>query len=320
MDDGAAVPVNHSGQESNSRLIRSATYASVGVAGILIAAKFAAWQATGSVSLLSTLLDSLLDACASLINLLAVRQALQPADEEHRFGHGKAEALAGLAQSTFIAGSALFLTIEAVHRLINPEPIERGMIGLVVMAVSIALTLLLVGFQTYVVRQTGSVAIKADSLHYRADILVNLGVIAAIAIGTFWNMPLADPLIALLIAGYIVYGAWQIGRSSQDMLMDRELPDEDRSRIVEIALANEDVLGIHDLRTRQSGRDIFIQMHMDFDPHIPLFFAHGISEEVEANIRRAYPNAEVIIHEDPLGFGEEPVNPELPEETGEKDG
>lgn len=312
--------MSHTGQESDSRLIRSATYASVGVAGILIAAKFAAWQATGSVSLLSTLLDSLLDACASLINMLAVRQALQPADAEHRFGHGKAEALAGLAQSTFIAGSALFLTVEAVRRLIDPEPIERGTIGLVVMALSIALTLLLVGFQTYVVRRTGSVAIKADSLHYRADVLVNLGVIAAIVIGTFWDQPIADPLIALLIAGYIVHGAWQIGRSSQDMLMDRELPDEDRNRIVEIALANEDVLGIHDLRTRQSGRDIFIQMHMDFDPHIPLLFAHGISEEVEANIRRAYPNAEVIIHEDPAGFGEEPVNPETPEEAGEKTG
>jgi ferrous-iron efflux pump FieF len=311
--------VSHTGQEPDSRLIRSATYASVGVACILIAAKFVAWQATGSVSLLSTLLDSLLDACASLINLLAVRQALQPADAEHRFGHGKAEALAGLAQSTFIAGSALFLTIEAISRLIDPEPIQRGTIGLAVMGLSILLTLLLVGFQTYVVRRTGSVAIKADSLHYRADVLVNLGVIAAIAIGAFWNMPLADPLIALAIAGYIVHGAWQIGRASQDMLMDRELPDEDRQRIVDIALANEDVLGVHDLRTRQAGRDIFIQMHMDFDPHMPLLYAHSVSEEVEATIRRAFPNAEVIIHEDPAGFAEEAVNPESPAEEGRED-
>lgn len=311
--------MSHTGQEPDSRLIRSATYASVGVACILIAAKFVAWQATGSVSLLSTLLDSLLDACASLINLLAVRQALQPADAEHRFGHGKAEALAGLAQSTFIAGSALFLTIEAISRLIDPEPIQRGTIGLAVMGLSILLTLLLVGFQTYVVRRTGSVAIKADSLHYRADVLVNLGVIAAIAIGAFWNMPLADPLIALAIAGYIVHGAWQIGRASQDMLMDRELPDEDRQRIVDIALANEDVLGVHDLRTRQAGRDIFIQMHMDFDPHMPLLYAHSVSEEVEATIRRAFPNAEVIIHEDPAGFAEEAVNPESPAEEGRED-
>lgn len=190
----------NAGQDPDARLIRSATYASVGVAGILIAAKFVAWQATGSVSLLSTLLDSLLDACASLINLYAVRQALQPADAEHRFGHGKAEALSGLAQSAFIGGSGLFLIIEAVDRLITPQPISQGMAGISVMGLSILLTLLLVGFQTYVVRRTGSVAISADSLHYRADLLVNVGVIIAIVIGVYWNQPLADPLIALAIA------------------------------------------------------------------------------------------------------------------------
>lgn len=295
----------NAGQDPDARLIRSATYASVGVAGILIAAKFVAWQATGSVSLLSTLLDSLLDACASLINLYAVRQALQPADAEHRFGHGKAEALSGLAQSAFIGGSGLFLTIEAVDRLITPQPISQGMAGISVMGLSILLTLLLVAFQTYVVRRTGSVAISADSLHYRADLLVNVGVIIAIVIGVYWNQPLADPLIALAIAAYILKGAWEIGRTSMDMLMDHELPEEDRQRIIDLALVNPDVLGVHEMRSRRSGRDIFIQMHIDMDPQIPLLYAHGISEEVEMRIRKAYPNAEVIIHEDPAGFGDQ---------------
>jgi ferrous-iron efflux pump FieF len=295
----------NAGQDPDARLIRSATYASVGVAGILIAAKFVAWQATGSVSLLSTLLDSLLDACASLINLYAVRPALQPADAEHRFGHGKAEALSGLAQSAFIGGSGLFLIIEAVDRLITPQPISQGMAGISVMGLSILLTLLLVGFQTYVVRRTGSVAISADSLHYRADLLVNVGVIIAIVIGVYWNQPLADPLIALAIAAYILKGAWEIGRTSMDMLMDHELPEEDRQKIIDLALVNPDVLGVHEMRSRRSGRDIFIQMHIDMDPQIPLLYAHGISEEVEMRIRKAYPNAEVIIHEDPAGFGDQ---------------
>lgn len=291
------------------RLIRAATYASVAVAVILIGAKFVAWQMTGSVSLLSTLLDSILDAGASLVNLIAVRHALQPADKEHRFGHGKAEALAGLAQAAFIAGSAAFLVIEGISRLIDPTPVLRGTVGLSVMGFSIIVTVALVAFQMYVVRRTKSVAISADSLHYRADVLVNAGVVVAIAISTFWSQPLADPIIALLISVYILRGAWEIAQSSLNMLMDRELPDGDRERIISLVLENEDVQGVHDLRTRSSGQDIFIQMHLDLDPHMPLLYAHGVSEEVEARLIQAFPNAEVIIHEDPAGFDE--THPDL---------
>mgnify|MGYP003626888955 FL=1 len=294
---------------SDHSLIRAATYASVAVALLLIGAKFAAWRMTGSVSLLSTLLDSILDAGASLINLIAVRHALQPADREHRFGHGKAEALAGLAQAAFIAGSAAFLVIEGISRLLDPVPVLRGTVGLSVMGFSIVMTVGLVAFQMYVVRRTRSVAISADSLHYRADILVNVGVIVAIAISTFWSQPLADPIIALLISVYILRGAWEISQSSLNMLMDRELPDEDRERIIGLVLENEDVQGVHDLRTRSSGQDIFIQMHLDLDPHMPLLYAHGVSEEVEARLIKAFPNAEVIIHEDPAGFDD--THPDL---------
>ena len=186
------------------RLMRGATYASVSVALALIAAKLAAWAITDSVAMLSSLIDSLLDALASIVNLVAVRHALQPADREHRFGHGKAEALAGLGQSTFIAGSAVFLLFEAIPRLPRPVAVENGTVGIAVMVLAIVVTLALVLFQIYVVRVTGSQAIAADSLHYRSDLLLNLSVIVALVLsaGLGWHM--ADPLFAIGIAFFVL--------------------------------------------------------------------------------------------------------------------
>ena len=284
--------------------MRLATYASVSVAVVLIVAKFAAWLATDSVSLLSTLIDSLLDAGASLINLYAVRQALQPADREHRFGHGKAEPLAGLAQAAFICGSAAFLLIEAGKRFIQPRVLDNTEIGIAVMVFSIALTVALVLFQRHVVRQTGSVAISADSVHYRMDVLVNASVIVSLILVTEMGWRWADPLFATAIAGYIVWGAAVIGRQALNLLMDRELPDAERQRIRQIALAHPGVRNMHDLRTRSSGLQLFIQLHLEMDGAITLTRAHEISDQVEAEIERAYPMAEVIIHEDPEGVDE----------------
>ena len=284
--------------------MRLATYASVSVAVVLIVAKFAAWLATDSVSLLSTLIDSLLDAGASLINLYAVRQALQPADREHRFGHGKAEPLAGLAQAAFICGSAAFLLIEAGKRFIQPRVLDNTEIGIAVMVFSIALTVALVLFQRHVVRQTGSVAISADSVHYRMDVLVNASVIVSLILVTEMGWRWADPLFATAIAGYIVWGAAVIGRQALNLLMDRELPDAERQRIRQIALAHPGVRNMHDLRTRSSGLQLFIQLHLEMDGSITLNQAHEISDQVEAEIERAYPMAEVIIHEDPEGVDE----------------
>ena len=284
--------------------MRLATYASVGVALTLIVVKFAAWIVTDSVSLLSTLIDSLLDLAASLVNLIAVRHALTPPDREHRFGHGKAEPLAALGQSTFIAGSAIFLVIEAGHRLYNPQPVMRGDIGIGVMLFAIVVTFVLIRFQAYVVRKTGSLAIKADSVHYLSDVLVNGAVIVAFLLISQFGWMAADPLIGLAIAAYILTSAWAIARGAYDMLMDRELPDEARERIKQIILEHAQITALHDLRTRASGPLTFIQVHVEMDGHMSLFAAHVVADAVEAQLRQAFPGAEVIIHQDPHGIEE----------------
>lgn len=290
---------------AEERLMRLATYAAVAVAIVLILIKFAAYLLTGSVSMLSTLIDSLLDAAASLVNLVAVRHALTPADREHRFGHGKAEALAGLGQAAFIAGSAVFLLVQAGGRLYRPAPIEEAGIGIAVMLVSMALTAALVLFQRRVIRKTRSLAISADSLHYAGDVAVNLGVLLALLLSTRFGWLVADPLFALCIGGYIVFNAWQIARLAYDMLMDRELPDADRERIKQIARAHPRVRDLHDLRTRMSGRKSFIQFHLEMDGTMTLTEAHKLADEVESAILREFPGTEVIIHEDPEGVAED---------------
>ncbi|MGH6718208.1 MAG: cation diffusion facilitator family transporter [Alphaproteobacteria bacterium] len=291
-----------------ARLMRLATAASVAVASALIAAKIVAWLMTGSVSLLSSLVDSLMDVAASLVNLIAVRHALTPPDQEHRFGHGKAEPLAGLGQAAFIAGSALFLVIEAIDRLIDPQPIEAQEVGIAVMAVSMVASLGLVRFQNYVVRRTGSTAIDADALHYRTDIIVNGAVIAAILLSRYVGWGWADPVFALGIALYIVRGASAIARRSLDLLMDREFADGDRARIRQIVMDHPESRSLHDLRTRNSGTQPFIQFHLELDPHISLLRAHEISDEIERRVMAAFPGAEVIIHQDPAGY-EAPMPP-----------
>ena len=283
------------------RLLHLATTASVATAAILIIAKLAAWLVTGSVSVLASLVDSLMDALASLINLFAVRYSLQPADAEHRYGHGKAEALAGLGQSTFIAGSAVFLVLESIDRLIHPKPLNDLAVGMAVMLFAILVTLILVMIQRYVVRRTGSTAIKADSLHYVTDLVTNASILVALVLGAL-GWPGLDPWFALGIAAYILYSAWQIGREAVHLLMDRELPEDVRERIVALAYAPPLVRGVHDLRTRQSGHTYFIQLHLELDDELALRDAHAVADEVEHSIRAAFADAEVIVHQDPAGM------------------
>ena len=302
MATGTAIPLIHG--PPADRLRRLATYASVAVAAVLITAKFAAWLETGSVALLSSLVDSLLDAAASLVNLLAVRHAMTPADREHRFGHGKAEPLAVLGQSAFIIGSAMLLLAEAVRRLISPAPIENPLAGIAVVVFSIILTIGLVFYQRHVVRRTGSIAISADELHYRSDLVLNLSVIAALVLGSIFHLPLLDPLFGAAIGIWIVYSAVRLARLSLFQLMDHELPDDEREKIREIAQSHPDVAAAHDLRTRVAGPTSFIQIHIEMDGAMSLIRAHEISDEVEAELRAAYPNAEVIIHQDPEGIEE----------------
>ena len=301
------TPAGHPSAHAAS-LMRTATYVAVGVALLLIGIKLAAWLLTGSVSMLSSLVDSLMDVLASGINLLAVRHALTPADTEHRFGHSKIEPLASLGQAAFIAGSGLFIVIEAVQRLFRPEPIESGTLGIAVMVVSTVFTAGLVLYQRYVVRRTGSTAVKADSMHYASDVLVNAGVIIAFVLAMTLEWHRADAIIAIAISAIIFYGAAQIAREALDHLMDRELPEADRARITSIARQDQRVLDVHDLRTRAAGLRAFIQLHLELPRQMSLIEAHEVCDSVELALRAAFPNAEVIIHPDPEGVTEERVN------------
>ena len=297
-----AVPTDSVVDEKTSRLLRRATTASVAVAAALVLIKLVAWLFTDSVSLLSTLIDSLLDVAASFLNLLAVRHALEPPDREHRFGHGKAEPLAGLAQAMFITGSAIFLLIEAGQRLIEPQAVSRPGLGIAVMVISIVATIGLTRFQAYVIKRTKSVAIRADSLHYVGDLLTNAAVIVAIVLTAKFGWIYADPILAIAIAIYILKTAWGISNGALDMLMDRELPDDDRAQIKKIVLEHPGVMALHELKTRAAGPTSFIQLHIERDGDLPLREAHRIADEVEAALREAFTGAEVVIHQDPFGI------------------
>lgn len=285
--------------QEHVRLTARAAALSVGVAFVLIGFKAWAWFASGSVAMLSSLADSTLDLAASLFTFFAVRYAAAPPDREHRFGHGKAEAFAGLMQSALVVLSAALIGVEAVRRLINPEPITHGFAGLAVMGLSIALTAFLIGAQTRTIEKTDSIATRGDRLHYASDLAANVVVMAGIAAGAFLNMPWADAVAGLLVALWLTYGSLKIARDSADHLLDRELPDADRARIRALAEADPRILTVHELRTRASGPYIHIQFHAELDPYLALVEAHAIVVEAENRIRAVFPTADVIIHPDP---------------------
>lgn len=295
----AAAPANGNG--TADRLMRRAALAAVCVAVTLVVLKAAVFWMTGSVAMLGTLMDSLLDGAASLLNLVAVRASLMPPDKEHRFGHGKAEALAGLGQAIFIFGSAGYLVYESVSRLIEPRPVASTDAGIAVVIVAILLTLALVAYQRRVVRETGSLAIEADSIHYRGDLFMNLSVIAALVLSGYFGLHRADAVFGLVIAGLIGWSAGRIVMNSLDQLMDREFTDEERQRIMHIAHSRKEVLNLHDLKTRRSGIYSFIQFHIELDGAMSLHDAHEITDAVEREVREAFPGSEVIIHQDPAG-------------------
>lgn len=295
---------------NTASLMRRATLFSLVVGIVLVVLKTGAWLFTDSLSMMSSLADSLLDVIASTLNFVAVRYALQPPDHEHRFGHGKAEELATLAQSTFICGSGVFLIIEGIKRLISPEPVYNNMTGIAVMCVSIVLTLTLIFYQRHVVRKTSSSAIEADAVHYFADFLTNVSVIGALLLSAFLGWTAADPLVAIAIAVYIIWNAYTIGSKAFQNLMDHEFSDEERTHIAQIVRAQPEVAGLHDLRTRKSGIYRFIQFHLDLEGDITLTRAHVISDKVEDLLLAAFPNAEILIHQDPLhGDKEDKVTP-----------
>lgn len=282
----------------HAQLLHLATRASLAVAITLVIAKAIAWAMSGSVSLLAGLTDSLLDSAASLLNLLAVRYALKPADEDHRYGHGKAEALAGLAQALFISVSAVLVAAQAYERLIDPQPLEAEVLGIGVMLLSLALTAGLLMLQRRVIRATGSTAIRADSLHYRSDLLLNSGILLALVLASLgWHQ--ADGLFGLGIAGYILWSAIGIARQSISVLMDEELSPEISADMYRLAREVPGVLGAHDLRTRISGNHWYVQLHLELPGELTLSRSHALCEQVEKAITSRYPRAEVLVHADP---------------------
>jgi ferrous-iron efflux pump FieF len=287
-----------------TRLVKLASYASLSVALALVALKTWGWQTTGSVSLLSSLADSVLDVLASGITFWAVRYSLSPADAEHRFGHGKSEGVAALLQSLIVTGSALFVCVEALKRVLEPQAIRAPEIGVSVIFVATAVTIFLVGFQRYVARRAKSVAISADAMHYQADLLVNLGVGLSLIL-TPWIgwMPL-DPIVGLLIALYILWSAFGIGQRALEILLDHEIPLRDRETIKGIALGHPDVKGFHDMKTRFGGNHYIVQFHLEMEPDITLLKTHEILDDVELGIRNRFPGCEIIVHADPLGLPE----------------
>jgi len=283
----------------NGHLIKRAAVASMTTAAILLLAKAGAWSASDSASVLSSLLDSLMDIAASVINFFAIRYALMPADDDHPFGHTKAEGLAALMQSAFILGSAAMLLLHVFDRMLNPTQLAALPESIGVMLFSTVATVLLVMYQRYVYNKTGSLAVKADSAHYVGDILTNVAVIFALAAawyGVYW----LDPLVALLIALVLIYGVITIVREALAVLMDKAMSDEDEAALIELINGTEGVFGYHDLRTRQSGVVCFIQFHLEMDGGQPLRRAHDIGDALEKRIMERFPRSEVLIHHDPV--------------------
>lgn len=275
------------------------------MASLLLLIKIFAWWYTGSVSILASLVDSLVDIGASLTNLLVVRYSLQPADEEHTFGHGKAESLAALAQSMFICGSALFLVLTGIQHLAQPVPMNQPQVGIIVTVVALVSTLMLVTFQRWVVRRTGSQAVRADMLHYQSDVMMNGAILIALGLAWFgWHR--ADSLFALGIGIYILYSALRMGYEAVQSLLDRALPEEELQAIEEIVHGCPGIRGAHDFRTRQSGPTRFIQLHLEMDDRLPLVEAHRLADRVEQAILQRFPGSDVIIHQDPCSVVPEP--------------
>ena len=281
------------------RWVTYAGLASTATAAILIVGKLAAWLMTGSSSLLASLTDSMMDISASIINLLAVRYALIPADDNHQFGHGKAESLASLGQAAFISGSAVVLLMHGIDDLLVPKPLQHVDIGMWISAISLVLTLVLVAFQSYVVRLTGSQAIKADALHYRSDVLLNAAVFVALYLSGLGYLK-ADAIFAILLGIYIFWSAIQIGYEAIQTLLDRQLPEDECQLIKDLCCSVEGVVGTHDLRTRFSGPVRFIQIHIEMEDQLSLIKAHDISDEVEQKLKNEFPVSDILIHMDPI--------------------
>jgi ferrous-iron efflux pump FieF len=295
----------------NARLRRLATYASIGVAVTLIVAKLAAYLMTDSVAMLSSLLDSTIDLLSAMVTAFGVANALRPPDQQHRFGHGKAEPLAALAQAAFIVGSSVLLGYEAISRFYHPHDIQQETLGYIVMGLAIILSIGLIEFQHLVVKRTSSMAIGADRMHYMGDVLINVAVVAAFALHQWTGFLWFDPLFAILVAASLSGMAVHIARHALDVLMDKELPEKDRVKIKEIVQSHPAVRGLHDMRTRSDSDRVFVELHVEMDADLPLNKAHEVSENIAIMVRKEFPDADVLIHQDPTGLHEDRLDEQI---------
>lgn len=291
--------------ESHGNLTAKAAIASVSMALFLLALKIYAAAETGSVALLGSLADTGFDVLASLLTLFSVRYAARPADDNHRFGHGKAEALSALIQVILVTVSAILIGWRAIVRFGDRAPTSHPEMGIGVSIIAIVATLGLLAYQRHVVKKTGSVAIHADHVHYQSDLLLNVAVIIAIILDTMLNVRGADPLFGIGIALWLLWGAYKAAQMALDQLLDREWPQEKRQRFLDVAMRHPELKGIHDMRTRSSGAHDFCQFHVWVDPNMTVSQAHKIMDEVEEALMREFPGVEVLIHPDPDGHKDE---------------
>ena len=306
--------MTEAGTTDRAKLARSAAIASITVALILVALKsWASWR-TGSTAMLGSLADSALDLIASIATLTGVWIASMPADEDHRFGHGKAEALAAIFQVMLIAVSAFGIAARALSQLAGGTQTAAAGEGIAVSTVAIVLTFALLGWQRYVMNRTRSLAIQTDHLHYKSDLLLNLAVIAALVLDQYAGFDMADPLFGLAIAAWLGWGAFTAAREAVDDLMDRVWPEEKRLAFVEAAALHPELTNLHDLRTRASGNRDFVQFHVDLPGSMTVEEAHDIIERVERDLCQRFPNMELLIHIDPQGHVDEPGNPLVEED------
>ena len=288
-------------QAERSRLAPRAAVASVAVAVLLLGLKAWAAYTTGSMAMLGSLADTGLDVIASLVTLTGVRIAALPADSDHRFGHGKAEALVALVQVVLIATSALWIAFRSVERLMAGSETRSTEIGIGVSVVAMAATLLLIAYQRTVVARTGSVAIAADRAHYQSDLLLNISVIAALVLDQYANLLGADAVFGLLIAAWLLFGAWRSAGHAVNQLMDKEWPEEERAAFLAAAADFPELEGLHDLRTRSSGSHHFVQFHVWVPGDWTVREAHDRLEAVEEALQARFPRTEFLIHLDPHG-------------------
>lgn len=286
-----------------------AAIASVGAALLLGGLKaYAAWT-TGSVAMLASLSDSVLDLIASLVTLAGVRIAAQPADANHRFGHGKAEALAALFQVVLISASATFIAVRAIERLTSGDVAADPEAGIIVSVIAIGVTLALTAYQTRAIAASGSIAIRTDRLHYQSDLLLNAGVIAALVLESVLHLRGADPLFGIGIALWLLWGAWHAAIDAIGQLMDREWPEEKRRAFIACAAAIPGFESLHDLRTRTSGSQDFAQFHIHVPATMSVAEAHDVVEALELRLEAEFPGTEILIHVDPEGQVDRPGEP-----------